>query len=122
MTRKEAATTFLKMVVGGDVAGAYEKFIATEFKHHNQYFKGDRHTLLQAMDEANTQNPIKKFEIKKVYEDGETVITHSFIHLTQDDMRMAVIHIFRFQGDKVVELWDLGEQLLKDSPNENGPF
>jgi len=35
---------------------------------------------------------------------------------------VAVVHIFRFENGKVVELWDLGQQMIKDSPNENGLF
>jgi predicted SnoaL-like aldol condensation-catalyzing enzyme len=35
---------------------------------------------------------------------------------------VAVVHIFRFDGDKVVELWDLGQLLSKDSRNERGAF
>lgn len=53
-------------------------------------------------------------------EDGNTVITHSLV--TKQNQNIAVVHIFRFAGDKVVELWDLGQLIEKDSPNENGLF
>jgi len=42
MNQKESAETFLKMTGNGDVRAAYDKFIAPNFIHHNQYFKGDR--------------------------------------------------------------------------------
>jgi hypothetical protein len=32
------------------------------------------------------------------------------------------VHIFRFAGDRVVELWDVAQPLPADSPNENGAF
>jgi predicted SnoaL-like aldol condensation-catalyzing enzyme len=32
------------------------------------------------------------------------------------------VHIFRFRGDKIVELWDLGQEVPESSPNENGMF
>ena len=31
-------------------------------------------------------------------------------------------YIFRFKDNRVVELWDLGQQIAKDAPNENGVF
>lgn len=123
MSKKELAISFLKMAGSGQVKAAYEQFIAPEFIHHNQYFKGDRQSLLTAMEEAHKASPNKTLEVKRVLEDGDTVMTHSLV--TRDDPTapaVAVVHIFRFSGHKVVELWDLGQVIMSDSPNENGMF
>jgi predicted SnoaL-like aldol condensation-catalyzing enzyme len=118
----KAATTFLQMIADRKISEAYDQFIAPHFIHHNQYFKGDRESLRKAMEEAGFKNPHKKLEIKKVFEDGDTVITFSHIRQNPDDLGGAVVHMFRFEGDQVAELWDLGQPILKDSPNENGVF
>tara|TARA_Y100001972_G_scaffold105569_1_gene133227 strand:- start:1867 stop:2229 length:363 start_codon:yes stop_codon:yes gene_type:complete len=120
MTKKEIATSFLKMAGMEDVQKAYEKFVASDFIHHNQYFKGDRTSLMNAMEEANKTEPNRSLEVKFIYEDGDTVITHS--HVVKDKMQIAVVHIFRIPKDKIVELWDLGQVMEKDSPNEHGMF
>ena len=120
---KDAAKSFLKMAGLGKVQEAYDQYVAPSFIHHNQYFKGDRQSLLKAMQEASKATPNKSIDIKHVYEDGETVITHSLV--TRQDPEapdIAVVHIFRFEQDLVVELWDLGQPISKDSPNENGLF
>jgi predicted SnoaL-like aldol condensation-catalyzing enzyme len=120
---KEAATSFLKMAGTGKVQEAYDQYVAPSFIHHNQYFKGDRQSLLQAMQEASKTTPNKAIEVKRVYEDGDTVITHSLV--TREDAEapgIAVVHIFRFEGDRVVELWDLGQPIVKNSPNGFGMF
>jgi hypothetical protein len=52
----------------------------------------------------------------------QIVITHSHVKQRPDDIGGAVVHIFKFANNKVVELWDLGQPIAKDSPNENGPF
>jgi len=125
MTQKEIAITFLKNSASGDVRTAYEKFIAPGFIHHNQYFKGDRQSLMLAMEEAAKETPNKRIDIKQVFEDGNTVITHSqVIRDNPEDPIIAVqvVHLFRFENNQVVELWDLGQQIAKDSPNENGAF
>jgi predicted SnoaL-like aldol condensation-catalyzing enzyme len=123
MSRRESATTFLKMASSGKIDEAYAQFIAPEFVHHNQYFRGDRASLRSAMAEAHAKSPNKSFEVKRVFEDGDFVITHSLVvRSSPSDPDVAVVHIFRFSGDKVVELWDLGQLLSKDSPNENGAF
>ena len=123
MSHKEMAASFLKMAGGGDVKAAYEKFIAPDFIHHNQYFKGDRQSLLNAMEDAHKKSPNKSIDVKQVFEDGDFVITHSLVARSDPAQApISVVHIFRFKHDRVAELWDLGQELAKDSPNENGPF
>lgn len=123
MSPKESAISFLKMASDGNVRSAYEKFIAPEFIHHNQYFKGDRESLMLAMEEAAQKSPNKSIEIKYAYECGDTVVTHSRVtRQNPADPDIAVIHIFRFKNGRVVELWDLGQPMIKDSPNKNGMF
>lgn len=121
--RKKAAESFLKMAGMGNVHEAYQQHVAASFIHHNQYFKGDRQSLLTAMQEASRTHPNKSIEIKRIYEDGDTVITHSLV--TRQDpqaLDIAVVHIFRFEHDRIVELWDVGQPISKESPNENGIF
>ena len=123
MSHKEMAASFLKMAGAGDVKAAYEKFIAPDFIHHNQYFKGDRQSLMNAMEEAHKKSPNKSIDVKQVLEDGDFVITHSLVARSDPAQApIAVVHIFRFKHDRVVELWDLGQELVRDSPSENGPF
>jgi predicted SnoaL-like aldol condensation-catalyzing enzyme len=120
MTKKETAISFLQLAGSGRVEEAFDKFTATDFFHHNQYFQGNREALQKAMEDAHQTSPNKSVEIKYCYMDGDTVITHSLV--VKQNMDIAVVHIFRFSGDKIVELWDLGQPIEKDSPNENGLF
>lgn len=120
MTNKESAVEFLKMVSLGQVQSAFDQFIDHQFIHHNQYFKGDRESLLQAMLQAQIQNPTIAIEVKHVYVDQETVIVHSLVQ--KQKMAIAVVHIFRFAKNKVIELWDLGQAIDPNSPNQFGLF
>ena len=120
---KDAAMSFLKMAGMGKAEEAYDRYVSPSFIHHNQYFKGDRQSLLNAMNEASKTTPNKSIEIKRVNEDGDTVITHSLVSRQDPDAPdVAVVHIFRFDRDHIVELWDVGQPVSKDSPNENGMF
>ena len=111
------------MAGSGKVEEAYDRYVAPSFIHHNQHFKGDRQSLLTAMQEASKAAPDKSVDVKRVFEDGDTVITHSLV--TRQDRQapeIAVVHIFRFDGDRIAELWDVGQPIAKDSPNEHGMF
>lgn len=122
-SHREHAVAFLKMVAMGDVQAAYEAYVAPDFIHHNQYFRGDRQSLLDAMAAAHESSPNEAIEIKQVLEDRDHVVTHSLVKpkaATEPDI--AVVHIFRFAGGKIVELWDIGQPLEADSPNEHGPY
>ncbi len=121
MNKKEIAITFLKMASAGIVSEAYSKYVHSDFRHHNAYFKGDRETLLKGMEENAKQFPNKKYETLRALEDGNLVTVHGKVTLDSDKI-FSVIHIFRFEGDKIVEEWEASQQLLKDSPNENGIF
>lgn len=119
---KEKAVSFLKLVASGDVREAYHRYIDPNFRHHNPFFRGDADSLMLAMEENATMNPHKILEVKRVIENGNIVAVHSHVKQKQDDLGGAVVHIFRFHNDLIVELWDVGQAIPENSPNENGVF
>ncbi|AST94244.1 MULTISPECIES: nuclear transport factor 2 family protein [Sutcliffiella] len=121
-TKKEKAVSFLQLVASGEVREAYRKYIGPNFRHHNPFFRGDADSLMIAMEENAIESPLKILEVKRVIEDGEIVAVHSHIKQNQADLGAAVVHIFRFENELIVELWDVGQPVPEDSPNENGVF
>src|SRR2546423_10159656 len=121
-SHKEIAVIFEQLVVSGQIREAYEKYVSPDFRHHNPYFKGDRESLLLGMEKNAAQFADKAYEVKRVLEDGDLVATHSRLKPKPDMPEMAVVHIYRFEGDKIAEEWDLGQQIPDNSPNENGLF
>lgn len=123
MTKKEIAQDFLKLASSGQPRKAFELYVADDFKHHNAYYKGDRQTLMLAMEEAHKQNPNKVFEMQRTLEDGNLVAVHSRVQQEgEHGWEGAVMHIFRFDNDKIVELWDFGQAVPAEMVNENGMF
>lgn len=121
-TYKEMAVSFLQLVGSGKVREAYEKYIASDFKHHNPHFRGDAESLMLAMEQDAAQNPYKELAVKQVIQENETVTVYSHVKQNTVDLGFALVHIFRFQNGKVVELWDVGQAIPENSPNENGMF
>jgi predicted SnoaL-like aldol condensation-catalyzing enzyme len=119
---KEKAVSFLQLVASGEVREAYQRYTGPDFSHHNPFFRGDADSLMVAMEENAIMNPQKVLEVKRVIKDGDLVAVHSHIKQNPDDLGAAVVHIFRFQNDLIVELWDVGQQVPENSPNENGVF
>jgi len=121
-THKQVALKFLDLVTMGNIDEAYQKFVAEDGKHHNPYFPAGFAALREGMKENHAKFPVKQFTVKNVLADGDLGAVHSHIVLNPDEPGVAAVHLFRFRGDKIVELWDCGQPVLADSPNQDGMF
>jgi predicted SnoaL-like aldol condensation-catalyzing enzyme len=118
--RKRTAVEFLQQVVAGNIEQAYQKYVDPQGKHHNAFFPAGFAALKKAMIENHTQFPNKQITVKNVLGDGDLVAVHSHLVMRTGEPGMVVVHMFRFQGDKVVEMWDLGQAIPADLPNKDG--
>jgi len=121
-SRKEAAEEFLRLVAKGEAKQAFEKFVSPAFKHHNAAFEGDADSLMAAMAENHAKHPHKLLKIQRSLQDGDLVAVHSRVELSPGHNGMAVVHILRFKGDRIEELWDVGQDVPQKSPNRHGMF
>jgi len=120
--RKQIAQEFLQMVVAGQIKQAYQKYVDMQGKHHNFFFPAGFPALEKAMQENHDQFPNKILEIKNVLADGDLVAVHSHLIFKQGEEEMAVLHLFRFKGDRIIEMWDIGHSIPGDSPNADEAF
>jgi len=121
-SNKDAAISFLKLAASGKVREAYSKFIGAGFRHHNPFFEGSAEALMVGMEENARQNPGKALEVKRAIAEGELVVVHAHVRQKPGDLGAALVHIFRFEKGRIVELWDLGQPVPDKSPNQYGMF
>lgn len=119
---KDAAVSFLKMASSGKVREAYSEFVGPNFRHHNPFFEGSAEALMKGMEENARQNPNKTLDVKHVIAEGDLVAVHSLVRQNPGEPGAAVVHIFRFENDRIVEPWDLGQPVPEESPNQYGMF
>lgn len=137
---KKIAIDFLKLVIDGKIDGAYEKYVDMNGKHHNIFFPAGFESLKESMKENHEKFPNKKFKIIHSISENNLVITHSCVSLDEnqkimsetkfpsimknslEEFFMIAVHIFRFQNDKIVEMWDCGQIVPKDLVNKDGAF
>lgn len=120
--RKDAAVEFLQLVVAGRIDEAYQKHVNMGGMHHNPFFPAGFPALQKAMADNHAQFPDKKLFVKHVLGDGDFVAVHSHLVPKSGDAGMVVVHLFRFQGGRIVEFWDCGQPIPADSPNRDGAF
>jgi predicted SnoaL-like aldol condensation-catalyzing enzyme len=117
----QVATSFLKLAASGRLDEAYRN-VSRGFRHHNPYFRGDAESLKAGMSEAHEKFPRTTLEVQHTFTDGDLVAVHSRVQHAPDRPEIAVVHIFRFEGDKIAELWDVAQEAPEHSLNENGMF
>jgi predicted SnoaL-like aldol condensation-catalyzing enzyme len=117
-THKDAALAFLRLTIAGHVSEAFGTYVALSFRHHNPMFRGDAESLRAAMEANVAKNPDMIIEVKHALEDGDLVAVHSRVRLAAGEPGVAVVHIFRFEGDAIAEMWDVGQPAPEGSPNE----
>ncbi len=121
-TIKKAAVDFLSMIVAGDIDEAYEKYIDMSGKHHNTFTPAGMPALRKGMKDAHVRFPNKQFTIQHVVADDELVAVHSHMNLEPGKTDMTVVHLFRFQNTRIVEMWDVGQVLSTERVNADGAF
>jgi predicted SnoaL-like aldol condensation-catalyzing enzyme len=121
-TKASIGTEFLTLCASGEVRTAYDRYVGESFQHHNAYFPGDRNSLLEAMEQSAQSEPNKAFTVKQTIESSDRVAVLS--HLRRDNAKSeyAVVHILRFAKGKIVEMWDIAQEIPRDSPNQLGMF
>ena len=121
MSRKELALLFLQRAAFGSVEEAF-RMVAPGFRHHNPYFEAGADALKVAMAQNAIKNPDKRLDVQRALEDGDFVAIHSRIVLQREQPGAAVVHLFRFEGEKIAELWDIGQEVPAETPNTDGMF
>ena len=122
LKRKDAAVSFLNLAASGHVREAYDKYVSTNFHHHNPYFADGAHALMAGMEENARQNPGKTLDVLRAVEEGDLVAVHARVQHRPGDRGAAIVHLYRFEGDRIAELWDIGQEVPAEQVNANGMF
>jgi predicted SnoaL-like aldol condensation-catalyzing enzyme len=119
---KDSAMAFLQLASSGNVDKAYAHYVARNFKHHNPYYKGDRASLKKGMQDNTKAHPNKDFQMLLVFQEDDFVVIFSRVQPATSNLPVSVVHILRFDGNRIVELWDVIMPQPKKMVNENGLF
>jgi predicted SnoaL-like aldol condensation-catalyzing enzyme len=126
--RKNIVIEYFKLVGSGKFKEGL-RFFAPDCKTHNPYISGGMDALTDAMMTANKgmteQLSEPEFAVKHVLVDGDLVAVHTQLLNSKSkpsEGGLRQVHLFRFEGDKIVEYWDITQQVLASMPNASGAF
>ncbi|MGW3648511.1 nuclear transport factor 2 family protein [Streptomyces sp. NPDC000878] len=105
----------------GDTA-VVDRFVRADYIQHNPLAADGSGPLKNLATGVHQQFPEAEYGIRRVISEGDLVLVHSNVVLTPGSRGSAVFDIFRFQGGKIAEHWDTGQNVPDSSANGNDMF
>ena len=99
-----------------------EKLLRKDYKQHNPQAEDGREGLLRHVADLDAMYPDRKITFLHMFADGEYVITHIRFLLAPGRTEAVGMDIFRFEGDKIAEHWDVIQEIPTQSANTNGMY
>ena len=119
---KKIVAEFYDQAVNKKDFKAASKYLGPRYIQHNQHAADGPEGLEAFIRFLKEKYPAAHSEIKKVFADDDYVILH--VHSVRDPgtRGAAVVDIFRLENGKIVEHWDVHEDILEKAANANGMF
>lgn len=101
---------------------AIETYAGAEYIQHNPHVVSGKEGFIAYFEKMAAEYPGKRVEIKRAFAEGDHVILHCH-QIWPEGLEYAGIDIFRLDGDgRIVEHWDVLQEMPETSAHENGMF
>jgi len=119
---KRTVVEFYEKAINQKDFEAASKYMGPKYTQHNPN-AADGATGLQAfLKFLRERYPNSHSEIKRVFADGDYVILHVHAIREHGTRGNAIVDIFRLENHKIVEHWDVNQEIPEKAANTNGMF
>jgi predicted SnoaL-like aldol condensation-catalyzing enzyme len=101
---------------------AVAKYLGPYYRQHNPGAADGPEHFIGFMKWFVQTYPDFRSEPKRIIAEGNYVVMHSHLILKPGERGMAVVDIFRFENGKIVEHWDVAQEVPETSANNNTMF
>ncbi len=119
---KKAVAEFYDLAINKKDFEAASKFLGPRYVQHNPRAADGPEGLKAFLAFLREKFPDYHSEIKRVFADGDYVIVHVHNVPTPGSRGNAIIDIFKLENGKVVEHWDVRQEIPEQSANSNTMF
>lgn len=103
-------------------ADAASLYLGPEYIQHNPAATDGAAGFAKFIAYLRHNHPQAHSEIRRSFSDGDFVILHVLERLEPGDRGNAIVDTFRLERRKIVERWDVKQEIPASSANSNGIF
>jgi predicted SnoaL-like aldol condensation-catalyzing enzyme len=101
---------------------AVEKYLGPYYRQHNPQAGDGAEPFIGFVKYYTQTYPDLHMEIKRLIAEGDLVVVHNHHTRYPGDRGVAVIDIFRLEDGKIVEHWDVLQDVPESAANNNTMF
>lgn len=122
-SNKDIVVAFFRMMFQDrDIDEAVRLYVSPNYIQHNPYMRDGVAPMVDFFPPYFEQHPQAIVEIKRVIAEGDLVVIHNLWRDSPEDRGQAVVDIFRVDKGKIVEHWDVSQEIPENPANQNGMF
>jgi predicted SnoaL-like aldol condensation-catalyzing enzyme len=122
---KQVVVDFYMTAFGGDPEKAIADHVGPRYVQHNPGAQDGPDGLTEFVHWLRGEYPNVQLRIKRVIAEGDMVVTHAHLDLepgNPDNPGRALADYFKLENGKIVEHWDVIQEVPKAAVNDNGMF
>ncbi|HEX3866641.1 MAG TPA: nuclear transport factor 2 family protein [Gemmatimonadaceae bacterium] len=122
LVNKEVALAFYDAALNRKDADAACALLGPEYLQHNPKAQDGVEGFRTFVATLRAATPESQSEIKQVFVDGNVVILHVHKIPEPGTLGVAIIDLFRLADGKIVEHWDVTQQIPSETASGNSMF
>ncbi|HYP79130.1 MAG TPA: nuclear transport factor 2 family protein [Steroidobacteraceae bacterium] len=99
-----------------------DRYISPDYVQHSSLAPPGREALKQFLDMIRVRSPQASTDIRRAFVDGDHVVCHVHVKRHPADLGLAVVDIFRTDGNQILEHWDVLMEVPANPVNTNPLF
>jgi predicted SnoaL-like aldol condensation-catalyzing enzyme len=119
---KKAVVAFYEKAINQKDFDAASKHLGARYIQHNPVAADGAEGLKGFIGFLRDKFPNSRSEIKRVFAEGDYVILHVHAVREPGTRGRAIIDIFRLENGRIVEHWDVAQDVPEKAANANGMF
>jgi predicted SnoaL-like aldol condensation-catalyzing enzyme len=121
-TNKKNVVEFYEKALNQKDFDAASRYLGPRYTQHNPVAADGPEGLKAFVQFLRDKFPGSRSEIKRVFADGDYVIMHVHAIREPGTRGRAIIDIFKLENGKIVEHWDVAQDIPEKAANSNGMF
>jgi predicted SnoaL-like aldol condensation-catalyzing enzyme len=119
---KKTVVEFYEAAINRKDFEAASKFFGPRYVQHNPNAPDGIEGFKAFLGFLREKFPQSRSEIKRVWAEGDYVILHVHAVRTPGARGSAIVDVFKLENGKIVEHWDVIQEIPEKAANNNGMF